>query len=135
MSYQETLDSVRALSEGTAPRRGLRTVPFTEFRAPVARAECAFEAAAPLPLLGTVKRQRSVMMERFVDWRRKVNGGLFTSGEFAAFAGGERVGHISNFLAQRALLKEIVRTGKDGRSVLWRFTDAKIGNQKPRGSK
>ena len=112
------IEAVRALSEGRAQRR-LVTVPFTEFRAPVARAACAWEDLNPVRLKNTAGNSRDRARQTMDDFKA-VNPGKFTNADFALFAGLEAAA-ATNRIYHWAKRGVVERAGKAGRNVIWRF--------------
>ena len=110
--------AVRALSEGRSQRRLVR-VPFTEFRAPTARAACAWEDLNPVRLVNTERSSRDRAKQQMAAFKAS-QPGKFTSADLALHAGieihvaGERLQHLAE-------CGEVIRMGKAGRNIVWRF--------------
>lgn len=115
---EESIAAVRGLSECRIQRR-LLTVPFTEFRAPVARAKCAWEEMIPVRMVNTAGSCRARARQQMADFKAS-KPGKFTAADLAMHAGIEM--HVaSERLQHLADRGEVKRTGKAGRNVIWRF--------------
>jgi hypothetical protein len=120
---EAALAAVRALAEGRAEKRALLTVPFTAFRAPLAKAEYNFDDVLR-PLGASAGRRHFNLADQWPKFCAKFAGQEFVSTDFAHFVGKENtgVGSISAFVHFRAKKGEIVFTGrKNAQAKIWRF--------------
>lgn len=129
---EDTLQAVRALSEGRGPRRVLRTVPFVPFTAPVARAKAAYEDRLVLPLPTERKgapRGAASPINGLMDQFRASRPGRFTAricAQFLLTAGwaadtNEAERNVATKLRSLCRAGQVVEIGKSGRQILWRF--------------
>lgn len=114
------IEAVRALSEGRAEKRLLLTVPFVEFRAPVARAACAWEDLTPVRMANTVLKGSRERTRQQIEAFKATKPGKFTSRDLAVFS------DLAPTVATTRLYSmsrtgEVRRCGKAGRQVIWRF--------------
>ena len=115
----ESLEAVRALSEGSAPKRVLLAVPFVPFTPVRPKDIRPWEEPIVIRTTTHVADKRHRAGDQLAAYRA-TRPGRFLSSDFAEFSG------LSPILATSRLIKyardgKVTREGKRGRQVIWKF--------------
>ena len=119
-----TLNAVRAISEGRAPARRLPTVPFVEYRAPLAPAPaCYDDIFTPAPRNPLIQRRTPIIP--YFEAYSQTQPAEFRTRDFTAYlienGWGGKPTQVKSFLQERRRAGDIQTVRHEGKFSVWRF--------------